>query len=256
MKYTCKDITFFIPVRLDTICRLENLLMTIRHITRNFNTNILVLEASTYQNHLLSKLLSKNVNYHFIEDDDMVFHRTKYINLAVKTMINTPLVAIWDADVIVPALQIYEAIQSLRKGDSDVAFPYDGTFLDTSFIIREAFIETGQRISFLQSNKEKMNTIYGPCICGGGFLVSKEKYVWAGLEDERFYGWGCEDTERTERWRTLGFRFFRSKGVLFHLSHPREATNSKFGSKQHRLRAEATLEQSRLYSIKDIVKYK
>lgn len=255
MRYACKDITFFIPVRLDTICRLENLLMAIRQITKYFDTNILVLEAASYQNKLLPKLLGRNIKYCFVQDTDAVFHRTKYINQAVKNMINTSLIAIWDADVVLPASQIYAAIESLRNKTADVAFPYDGTFLDTSFILREAFIEVGQRVSFLLQNQEKMNTIYGPCMCGGGFLVSKEKYMYSGLENEQFYGWGCEDTERTERWRTLGFRFFRSDGALFHLSHPRGAMNSRFGSKLHRIRAESTLEESRLCSCKDIVKF-
>lgn len=253
MRYNCKDVTFFIPVRLDTICRLENLLMAILQITRNFDTNILVLEAASYQSSLLPKLLGKKINYRFVQDSDMVFHRTRYINEAVTNMIETPLVAIWDADIIMPACQIYEAVESLRNKIAEVAFPYDGTFLDTSFILREAYIESKQQISLLKLNQEKMNTIYGPCMCGGGFLISKEKYIYSGLENEKFYGWGCEDTERTERWRTLGFRFFRSNGALFHLSHPRNAMNSKFGNRHHQLKAEATLEDSRLCSSKDFI---
>lgn len=241
MKYQCEDVTFFIPVRLDTVCRLENLLVIIELLHRYLKTHIFVLEADAYNNGLLSRLLPKDVEYRFVEDPDPVFYRTHYINEAVRA-INTRFVAVWDADVIVAKEQIADSIDKLRTSSIDVAFPYNGNFLDTSFIIRECFMENGHSIDFLKKNQEKMYQIYGPVMCGGCFILLKEKYVYSGLENENFYGWGCEDSERITRWETLGYRIYRSNGVLYHLSHPRQPMNSKFGSARHERKAKALLE--------------
>jgi hypothetical protein len=57
---------------------------------------------------------------------------------------------------------------------------------------------------------------------GGAFLISKEKYKLSGFENETFYGWGVDDGERYHRWMIFHFSAYRSKGALFHLSHPRD----------------------------------
>ena len=41
---------------------------------------------------------------------------------------------------------------------------------------------------------------------GGAFLVNRVSYMEAGMENERFYGWGPEDVERVVRWDTLGYQ--------------------------------------------------
>ena len=42
MKYDLKDITFTIPVRIDTPDRLYNINYTVEFLLRNFNNNIIV----------------------------------------------------------------------------------------------------------------------------------------------------------------------------------------------------------------------
>src|SRR5690554_3069767 len=108
-----KDVTFLIPIRVDGIQRIENLLMAIEHLSLHFNTNIHILEADGYNNHLLTQLLPKQVEISFVEDYDPIFHRTHYINRMVEKC-TTPFLAIWDADVIVPSQQIAESVDWLR----------------------------------------------------------------------------------------------------------------------------------------------
>ena len=80
MKYDLKDTTFVIPVRIDSMIRLENLLLTLENLESAFDTNIVVVEASYYNNGILKRLVSSSTSYHFIEDKDPVFHRTKHLN--------------------------------------------------------------------------------------------------------------------------------------------------------------------------------
>ena len=126
MRIDLTDTTFIIPVRIDSMIRLENLLMSVDSIVRYFRTRILILEASSYQNEIIPSLIKDDtVKYTFLVDKDPVFYKTKYLNILAK-QVDTPLVCIWDADVILDHLQILDAVKQLRTRTSDVAYPYDG----------------------------------------------------------------------------------------------------------------------------------
>ena len=226
MKADIRDMTFIIPVRIDSIVRLENLILSVQSLLKNFDTHIMVLEAASYPNGIIPKQLSNKVEYLFLEDGDSVFYKTKYLNIMTRRAC-TPFIGIWDADVIIPQKQIMDSIEKLRQG-FDVAYPYDGHFYDTSFVIRELYVQN-KSIQFLLRNKDKMGLIYGDKMIGGAIFVNRETYIKAGMVSEKFYGWGPEDFELHERLKILGLKIHRSEGPLFHLSHNR-GSNSVFRS--------------------------
>lgn len=229
MKFQAEDLTFLIPVRIDSITRLENVIYVVRYILKTCRCRILVLEALQFCNGFLKLLLPKSVKYVFIPDEDPVFYRTHYLNMMCN-MAETPYIAIWDADVVVTGKQIIDALNVLRRGEADMAYPYDGNFIDVSDIIRRMFLKKGMSIKLLYDNIGKMKYPYSKGgMKGGGILVNREKYIAAGQENENFYGWGPEDFERYERWTHLGYKIFRSNGPMFHLTHPRDL-NGAFNS--------------------------
>ena len=230
MKTDLTDLTFLFPIKPDSIIRIENLLATTKYILRNFNTNIFVLEVSSYNNGFLYKLLDQRIDYSFLEDKDPIFHRTKYRNEMAK-QVKTPFLAVWDVDVIVDKQLIIEAVVKLRNGEADVAYPYDGRFYDTSEIIRSLFIQKN-KIQILHKNKERMLLIYGDDHRGGAFIAPTVKYKQIGMENENFYGWGEEDFERYKRWKTLELNIYRSHGCMYHLSHPRDINGHYNSSRQ------------------------
>lgn len=251
MKMDIKDLTFLIPVRVDSIIRIENLLMSVKCILQNFETNIMVLEASDYENGILRKLLDKRVQYMFVEDKDSVFYRTKYLNIMTRKSA-TPFVGIWDTDVIIPKEQIIDSIEKLREG-YEIAYPYDGHFYDTSDIIRELYFRK-KHISVLLKNKDKMELIYGNKMKGGAMFVNKRAYMEAGMENEKFYGWGSEDFERYERWKILEYNIYCSNGCLFHLTHSR-GNNSTFRSFYQMVNTNGELLKTRNSSKTEIKKH-
>ncbi len=226
----CEDLTFLIPIRLDTIDRLENTLATTQFLLSNFETNIRVAEFSSYSNGLLEKLLDKSIRYSFQEDHDPILHRTRFLNQIARE-VDTPLVAVWDTDVIVSVDQVEKAMEMLRTGEADFVYPYEKQFLDTSPILRDLFLQDGN-IEVLEQNSKKMKEMYLPNPVGGAFLARMEAYREAGLENEDFYGWGMEDGERFYRWENLGYKIKRVPGPLFHLSHGR-GINSVFHNIDH-----------------------
>lgn len=238
MKYDLKDVTFIIPLQIDSISRLENLFLTIDFLQANFECKICILEAGRYSNGIVEKCMH-NTDYCFIEDKDTVFHRTKYLNMLSHKVI-TPYLGIWDSDIIIPIKQIIDSINKLRSGAFHVAYPYDGRFLETSFLLRRHYIEN-KTLSFLTRNQDKMKLLHTAYKgVGGAIFVNKEKYFEAGLENEHFYGWGAEDDERLARWEILGYRIHRSKGVLYHLTHTR-SVNSAYISQSHKSQAYSEL---------------
>lgn len=225
------DNTFLIPIRVDSHVRIENILLVTQFLVANFDTNIKVLECAPYNNGLLEKVLHKTIFYSFQEDNDPVFYRTRYINQMVRT-VNTPYVAIWDADVITPVDQIVRALELLRTGEADFVYPYEEQFLDTSFILRKLFMQE-RKIEILEQNIKKMKAGYIPDPVGGGFFANLRVYNEVGFENENFYGWGPEDIERFHRWKNLGYQVKRVSGPLFHLSHGRGINSSYRNSDQY-----------------------
>ena len=100
------DVTFNIILRLDSIERLENIIASITFLNRHFNTNVTVWECSYRDNGFLKKLLDNaRVSYVFKQDDDPILFRTHYLNQMIQET-TTPIVSIWDTDVIAPVNQI------------------------------------------------------------------------------------------------------------------------------------------------------
>lgn len=231
MKIDLSDVSFIIPVRLDSIDRLENIEMCCSHLLKKFDTQIMILEGAAYNNKMLYRLLSNRVEIIFVKDSDPVFHRTRYINQLVKTC-KTPIVAVWDADIIVPVKQITEAVELIRKEEYDFTYPYKNKFYETSHILRRLYMET-QDIGLFESNQGKMKKLYMPNPVGGGFFARKSAYLESGLENENFYGWGVEDGERINRWNKLDYNVKHVEGTLYHLTHQR-GENSTFQNNQQR----------------------
>ena len=219
------DLTFLIPVRIDTIERLQNLRAITNFLLANFDSRIIVLEAAALSDNLLSLCLSANIEILFKEDPDPIFHRTKYINI-LAGMVRTPYLAVWDSDVIVNPTQITESIQILRSNQFEFVFPYDGMFIDTGEEYRISFLKSGS-VSSLHTSIQTMFPLYGYHSAGGGFLASTSAYIKAGMENENFYGWGPEDGDRVKRWDILELNARRVNGPMYDLSHPRGVNSGK-----------------------------
>ena len=247
MKENLRDMTFIIPIRMDSIIRLENLLLTIDCIQRHFDTTIVVLEAASYNNGMI-QALTHEVVYQFVEDKDPVFYKTKYLVQMGKGVV-TDLIAIWDVDVIAGPNQILESVFQLRKGDYDIAYPYNGEMLDTSMLLRAHYF-IHRDIGFLDRHKNKMKSLYSVegviGAVGGAVFAKTAKYIGAGMDNEAFYGWGLEDGERHYRWLEFGYKIYRHEDCLFHLSHPRDL-NGSFRSGRHRDKA--------MFDFNEIVDY-
>jgi len=205
-----KDVTIIIPLRIDSQEREDNLNAVIRFFINETDVRIIILEADDTPKFIKNE--NERIEYCFYTDNKELFHRTHYINMLLKKA-KTPIVGVWDTDVLFPISQIEEACMQIKKGAS-LSFPYDGNFIylheDFSKEIREDFNQI-----------EKYKSIRGVHSVGGAFFVDREKYLKCGGENENFYAWGPEDIERVKRLEILGMTVARTEGNLYHQSHPR-----------------------------------
>lgn len=227
MKTDLKDVTFVIPVRLDSVQRLENTQVLVSRLYKYFDTNIVLVEITDHCNGILRSLIPKKVEYVFIEDKDNVLYRTKHLNDIIPK-IETDLIALWDVDIVVDKKVVFDAVSSVREGRADVSYPYNGICLETSEIFRSYYLKA-RDVRMLYRNKDKLNSLYNGVLFGGGVIANREKYIRAGMENETHYGWGNDDFDRYHRFRVLGYKIHRVDTPLFHLWHPR-GDNSRFRS--------------------------
>ena len=227
-KIDLKDVTFVVPLRIDSTERKENIDTLLKHTFNHFNTNFIVLEADSERQYFPA-VKPKGFNYEFLYDKNEIFHRTNLINKLISLSL-TPIVAVWDSDAIAPPNQILDSVKKIRSGEAVMSLPYDGRFYSCDKISCTLF-KKYLDIQILLKRLPVMLVMHGSHSVGGAYIVDKEKYQNLGGENENFYGWGPEDAERVKRIEIFGLIIHNSFGQLFHMLHP-IMKNSWFASKE------------------------
>lgn len=230
------DVTIVMPIRVDSDDRIANLKTIIRLYSTLENIHFIIWEADNYQYLHIEE--NERISYSFCMDDNPVFHFTYYRNVMIKQA-KTPIVIVWDVDVLVPEKQLYRAIDEVRNHLSVLSFPYDGICYSLPPDMSDNFRNTLDW-EVLLSEEEKFPTMFGQLTVGGIFVVDRERYMRAGMENEYFIGWGPEDIERLKRLIILDLPVSRIKGCIFHLYHSRRL-NSGYVDQSQNLSAKKEL---------------
>jgi len=249
------NVTFIIPLRIDSDDRLRNIILITSFLLSKFNCKVIIKESdeiSKFNEWALPKISSicdtKNLTYIFEENTDDHFHRTRLLNEMVM-MTTTDIVVNYDTDIILPISSYVKSKEMLDSGDCDVVYPYK-------------FGEYGERKVFLETKIEDENQLNNffkvPCI--EKFISKFEPEVfdeyygyaqnvngigWAEygmvqffktdvykkgyLENENFIAYAPEDVERHHRWKLLGYNIGRVDSHAYHLEHKR-TENSWFNN--------------------------
>lgn len=210
MKLDFTNLTFTIPVRIDSPDRQENIAFIIDYLLHNFDTNIII-----YENGPEPLFENKYNVQHFYEKSDGLFHRTKYLNRMAR-MANTDFIANYDCDVIFPVSQLEKSYNLLVEDRVDLIYPYDGLFVNIQRNVLKALIAYDPAVLIPTEHQN-----FGTQSMGGAILWNKKAFIAGGMENEHFISWGCEDWERIRRFTKLGYRPGRIKGPLYHIDHSR-----------------------------------
>jgi hypothetical protein len=209
-KIPLPDLTFTIPLLYDHEHRRENLDLV-----------LYLLQSSIDANYVFCEQGGRHFEYTaqwgtYLSLDSEVFHRTKMLN-EMALAAQTPFVANWDADVIIPPAQILAAVEALRAG-ADMVYPYDGRFGRMKRDVWWPQIQAARDIGIVRDAELKGRTPDHNSV-GGAVLWNRDSFIDAGLENEHFISFSPEDCERHDRAKILGYDIRRVRGTLFHMDH-------------------------------------
>lgn len=215
------DVTFMIPLHIDTLERLENVLICVEYLNRHCNTNVAVWE---YDKEPKADMLAGKCSYRFIKDDMPHSYKSKWANDMAKSL-STPIVALHDADAILPDECVLNAVDKIRSDELDVCWSYDTFVRDIPPEYKKKVLDD-YSLDFLRKMELKplignRDYISDGVPVGYSFFVNREKYLSIGGLNEKIKGYGPEDVEFYYRSRNIGLRIGRAKGTGYHLNHGR-----------------------------------
>jgi len=238
--------TFIIPLRIETDDRMRNIVTTLIYLTRNFNTKVIVKEVdkeSIYEREVLPLLkqalepeMLDCIHHIFEKSDEFTFHRTKILN-DMLWMVDTPVVANYDSDILLPLETYINATNMISKGwvhpDAEgskpvkVIYPYGyGNYQWQCHVGDNEvtnFINSGFNFEYFNGHMRQWDAKYGFCQ-----FFDTEEYKRLGGENENFIAYGYEDDERHMRFNLLS-SVGRIHEYVYHLEHGR-TKNSWFNN--------------------------
>jgi predicted glycosyltransferase involved in capsule biosynthesis len=219
MKTDLSDkLTILIAAKADSEDRLTNLGITLDYLKHHFDMSIVLSEQDDTPK--LDKICKsygvKHVFYETIE----FFNRQRGVNICARNA-NTPVIAHYDADILLKPQQIKAAVKAIIEGSADLVYPYDGHFYDVPTKYHKEIVETKN----LNCVDLEQCTLFNPHSVGGVVIFNKDHYWKCGGANENFKGLGYEDNEINERFKKLNSRIVRTQWPLYHLTHERKDTS-------------------------------
>ena len=262
--------TFIIPLRIETDDRMRNIVTTLIYLTRNFDTKVIVKEVdkeSVYEREVLPLLeqalepdMLASIHHIFEKSDEFTFHRTKILN-DMLWMVDTPVVANYDSDIILPLESYINATNMIAKGwvhpDAEggepvkIIYPYG--FGDYQFQCHVGdnevtnFINSGFNFEYFNGHMRQWDAKYGFCQ-----FFDTEEYKKLGGENENFIAYGYEDDERHFRFNLLS-SVGRIHEYVYHLEHGR--TKNSWFNNPHCENNKKLWEQLKVKGKKSLTKY-
>jgi hypothetical protein len=190
------EVDFIFPFRYDSDKRKENLISVLEYYKTYFwQSGFIVSEQGTEQTVGID-----GFNYVFTKKE-LPHNQSKCINDGIR-LSNKKYVCVVDSDIILLSYHnIHEAVKSMVLGELEYSLPYTECYDLPKFKIRRPW--------------------KGLCI-GGIFIIDREKFIAAGMNNEEFVGWGREDDERHHRLLRNDLKFKRYNGTIMHLEHPEQ----------------------------------
>ena len=234
------DLTFLIPVKLETEDRVRNLTTIISYLVSNFDAKILLKEVDSqpkFEDLIVGRLKTKfkkipdNIDYTFDRQKKGFFHKTKILNDLIEKS-TTEVVANWDTDAILPISSVNKAYEMIKSGESDAVYPYGcGIFqraVEYNSQVYKRFCLASnldqKAIQILDENSRVENSTVGWCQ-----FIRRSNYIDSFMMNEEFAAWGPEDCELHYRLQALGNKVDRIDDLIYHLDHTR-STDSWFSN--------------------------
>lgn len=225
-----KDLSFIIPIRVDTEDRIDNCLTVLRFIQSHFpDSEVLLMEQDSEPRTTKIVTTFPWVRRSF-ETNPGRFSKSRAVNEGV-ALSTRPLICMCDTDILLHPDAIRQACKMLRRGLGRVVIPHNRIFMDVSGALKAEISESlnmekyGKVRRFSDAPVRPDNATRD---CNGGiFLAEKKVLLLSGGLNKKMISYGWEDTEFIRRLDKLGqYTFMLPKYNLVHLDH-RRGTDSR-----------------------------
>ena len=226
-----RNVTFIIPLRIDTDDRLRNIVLTTSFLLNTFDCKVIIKESdemskfNAWAKPLIESISdTNNLRYIFEENYDEHFHRTRLLNDMVMET-TTDIVVNYDSDIILPITSYTQAKEMLDSRKYDLVYPYRfGEYGERKVILKTVVEDENDLNSLLDFplikkfisgfNPEVLDEsyVYAENVNGMGWseygmcqFFNTKAYKDGYLENENFIAYAPEDVERHHRWNMLGY---------------------------------------------------
>jgi hypothetical protein len=213
------DVTFIIPFCLDSPARLRNVRLVVESLVRHFTTTVVVSEYDAISRLQLDHWpapLRGRLCHQYFHNPEPYFQRTRSANLVARA-VQTPYLAIYDADVLVETEQLLQAVAWLRDGRCRMSLPFANRviWIPRDDVPALGSCPTDAELAALPYPTSDDTQIF----VGLVGLLNTRAFLKAGLMNEHFRAWGYEEMELYIRLLKLGYRILRTGGRAYHLGH-------------------------------------
>jgi hypothetical protein len=222
MIHDLSNVTFIIPIRIESEDRLINCKIVLDYLKKNFETNIIIYEAD--EDSKIKEIVKQydNITHIFQFDNVSIFHRTRFLNEMLKC-VSTDIVVNYDIDIILPVNTYVACSKLIASGTYDLIYPY--FFGDSQKQILKSGRDKLEKYGSLDVIDENDTRLYmsqyGHCQ-----FFKTSVYKAGGRENEKFISYGPEDQERAYRFEKLGYKLHWFDSYVYHLEHYRGHNSS------------------------------
>ncbi len=258
------NVTFIIPLRIDSDDRLRNIILSTSFLLNTFDCKVIIKESDemskfdSWARPLIESISdTKNLTYIFEENYEDHFHRTRLLNEMI-LQTTTDIVVNYDSDIILPVSSYIQAKEMLDSKKYDVVYPYRFGEKGERKVVLDTKVEDETDLSRLLSfplieefisefDTQVLDKSYGYAqnVNGLGWaeygmvqFFNTKVYLDGYLENENFIAYAPEDVERHHRWNMLGYCIGRVDNHAYHLEHKRTENswfNNPFMEKNNQL---------------------
>ena len=220
-----RDLSFVIPLRIDSDDRLRNLEIALRFISRFFPASeVIVVESSVSPRASGVCAANPAVRFRFHEDYGP-FSRGATSNIGL-SQVTRRFVAIYDADVLLDPRAISRAVRLMRTGIVKAVLPFNWIFADISGSLAR---RVGADLDFgvLGRIRSIGRAPHVPgldvrIVKGGVLIADRDVLRLEGGFNKNMVSYGWEDVEIIHRLNKLGYHVYSLRAFsCVHLDHAR-----------------------------------
>jgi predicted glycosyltransferase involved in capsule biosynthesis len=210
------NLTFIIPLGIETQDRLRNFLFTISYLLTVCPSAKFIIHEMGDVCHIddinhpsLTKMFTKTPKV------DKIFYKTWCINRALE-QVDTKVVCIYDVDVLIPLNSIETSYKKIIEDNFDMILPYTYGPYQKMILNYQECKNFKNTLNFDEFKTVQANASF----YGHVQFFNTNSYRDMGGENEDIIGWGPEDQEKLYKMHSFGYKIkYLENSYVWHIEH-------------------------------------